>query len=58
MFLWFSDGRYVLKALELKKLHQPLTEEQEAKYEQMKHTGGIIEADIVTEGKAIQEEAG
>lgn len=58
MFLWFSDGRYVLKALELKKLHRPLTEEQEAKYEQMKHTGGIIEADIVTEGKAIQEEAG
>ena len=58
MFLWFSDGRYVLKALELKKLPQPLTEEQEAKYEQMKHTGGIIEADIVTEGKAIQEEAG
>lgn len=58
MFLWFSDGRYVLKALELKKLHQSLTEEQEAKYEQMKHTGGIIEADIVTEGKAIQEEAG
>ena len=58
MYLWFSDSRYVLKALELKKLHQPLTEEQEAKYEQMKHTGGIIEADIVTEGKAIQEEAG
>lgn len=58
MFLWFSDGRYVLKALELKKLHQPLTEEQEARYEQIKHTGGIIEADIVTEGKAIQAEAG
>ena len=57
MFLWFGDGRYVLKALELKQLHQPLTEEQQQKYEQMKHTGGIIEADIVTEGKAIREEA-
>lgn len=57
MFLWFGDGRYVLKALELKKLHQPLTEEQEIKYEQMKHTGGIIEADYVSEGKAIKEEA-
>ena len=57
MFLWFGDGRYVLKALELKKLHQPLTEEQEIKYEQMKHTGGIIEADFVAEGKAIKEEA-
>ena len=57
MFLWFGDGRYVLKALELKQLHQPLTEEQQQKYEQMKHTGGIIEAAIVTEGKAIREEA-
>ena len=57
MFLWFGDGRYVLKALELKQLHQPLTEEQQKKYEQMKHTGGIIEAEIVTEGKAIKEEA-
>ena len=57
MFLWFGDGRYVLKALELKQLHQPLTEEQQQKYEQMKHTGGIIEAEIVTERKAIREEA-
>ena len=57
MFLWFRDGRYVLKALELKQLHQPLTEEQQQKYEQMKHTGGIIEAEIITERKAIKEEA-
>ncbi len=57
MFLWFGDGKYVLKALELKMLHQPLTEEQQAKYEQMKHTGGIIESEFVAEGKAIQEEA-
>ena len=58
MFLLLGEGRYVLKALELKQLHQPLTEEQQKKYEQMKHTGGIIEAEIVTEGKAIKEEAG
>jgi len=58
MFLWFGDGRYVLKALELKQLHQPLTQEQQEKYEQMKKTGGIIEPDIVAEGKAIREEAG
>lgn len=57
MFLWFGDGRYVLKALELKKLHQPLTEEQQEKYEQMKQTGGIIEAEFVTESKAIKQEA-
>lgn len=58
MFLWFGDGRYVLKALELKQLHQPLTPEQQEKYEQMKKTGGIVEPDIVAEGKAIREEAG
>ncbi|MGN0377098.1 MAG: hypothetical protein ACI4ED_05640, partial [Suilimivivens sp.] len=58
MFLWFGDGRYVLKALELKKLHQPLTEEQQEKYDQMKQTGGIIEPELVTERKAIKEEAG
>lgn len=58
IFLWFNVGRYVLKALELKKLHQPLTEEQQKKYEQMKQTDGNIEAEIVTEGKIIREEAG
>lgn len=58
MFLWFGDGKYILKALELKKLHQPLTEEQQKKYEQMKQTGGIIESDFVAESNAIKEEAG
>lgn len=57
MFLWFGDGRYVLKALELKMLHQPLTDEQQEKYEEMKQGGGMIEPEIVTEGKAIKEEA-
>ena len=57
MFLWFGDGRYVLKALELKMLHQPLTDEQQEKYEEMKQSGGMIEPEIVTEGKAIKEEA-
>ncbi len=57
MFLWFSEGKYVLKALELKKLHQPLTQEQQNKYDQIKDNGGISEPEIVSEGKAIQEEA-
>lgn len=57
MFLWFGDGRYVLKALELKMLHQPLTEEQQEKYEQIKNTGGILEPEIVSERNAIQKEA-
>ena len=33
IILWFSEGKYVTKALELKMRHQPLTEEQQAKYD-------------------------
>lgn len=57
MVLWFGDGRYVLKALELKMLHQPLTAEQQEKYDRMKNTGGILEPEIVSERNAIQREA-
>lgn len=32
MFLWFGEGRYVIKALELKKLHEPLNADQQEKY--------------------------
>lgn len=32
LILWFSDGKYVKKAMELKMLHQPLTMTQEANY--------------------------
>ncbi|MCI9005014.1 MAG: hypothetical protein HFH39_07210 [Lachnospiraceae bacterium] len=32
--LWFGDGKYVEKALEMKILHQPLDAEQEKKYRQ------------------------
>lgn len=58
MTLWFGEGRYVLKALELKMLHEPLDEEQQLKYEQMKQTGGFIQSDYVTDQQAIKEEAG
>ncbi len=33
MILWFGEGKYVIKAMELKKLHQPLTPEQQQKYD-------------------------
>lgn len=58
MALWFGEGRYVLKALELKMLHTPLDEEQQIKYEQMKQTGGFIQSDYMTDQQAIKEEAG
>lgn len=32
MIAFFGDGRYVVKALELKMLHEPLTQEQQVKY--------------------------
>ena len=35
LILWFREGRYVKKAMELKMLHQPLTEQQEIWYKQM-----------------------
>lgn len=33
LILWFSEGRYVKKAMELKMLHQPLSETQQKSYE-------------------------
>ena len=33
MFLWFGEGKYVVKALELKALHEPLNENQRTKYD-------------------------
>lgn len=33
LILWFGEGKYVIKAMELKMLHQPLSEEQQARYE-------------------------
>ncbi len=57
MFLWFGEGRYVLKALELKMLHEPLSEEQQVKYEQMKETGGFIESDYAVDQQKMQEKA-
>lgn len=33
LILWFSEGKYVEKAMELKMLYQPLTEEQQKKYD-------------------------
>ena len=33
LILWFGDGKYVIKAMELKMLHQPLTTAQQEKYD-------------------------
>lgn len=33
LILWFGEGKYVVKAMELKMLHQPLNSEQQEKYD-------------------------
>lgn len=44
LVLWFGDGVYVEKALELKMLYQPLTREQEDKYRTFRKLhDGIVE---------------
>ena len=35
LILWFSEGKYVKKAMELKMLHQQLTQDQETLYKRM-----------------------
>ena len=35
LILWFGEGKYVQKAMELKQLHAPLTNEQQVKYYQL-----------------------
>ena len=42
IILWIVDGKYVMKAYELKALHQPLTEQENYKYELLRHAGGQL----------------
>ena len=47
MFLWLGDGNYVMKALELKALHEPLSPEQQDRYIRYKQKhGGYIDRSI------------
>ncbi|MCQ2081393.1 MAG: hypothetical protein MJZ11_07020 [Lachnospiraceae bacterium] len=42
IILWFVDGKYVLKAYELKAIHQPLTEQENYRYEVLRQAGGEL----------------
>lgn len=59
LILWFGDGLYVEKALELKMLYQPLNRAQEDKYRQFKQRkDGIVEVrpeDYLESGEIIKE---
>ena len=58
MFLWFGEGRYVIKALELKALHQPLSEDQQEKYDRWiaGRSAGAVEEDSVVEDLPEEED--
>lgn len=59
LILWFGDGKYVEKGLELKMLYQPLNKMQEDKYRQFKqHKEGIVEVhptDVLESGEIVRE---
>lgn len=46
LILWFGDGPYVMKAMELKMLHAPLTAIQEKKYMLMQSAAKNIPEDV------------
>lgn len=65
LILWFGDGDYVEKSLELKMLYQPLTKQQEDKYRKFRQKReGVVEVrpedelesgEIVTEPMKIKD---
>lgn len=55
MVLWFSDGKYVMKALDLKNRMGKLTGEEKAKYEQQ-FVPNLMTVDEAGEKKERQEE--
>lgn len=57
IILWFSEGKYVTKAMELKMKHMPLTEEQQAKYDgKWDYYNERIKSDEQEEEKTENEE--
>lgn len=58
LILWFGDGEYVEKALDLKRLYQPLTPAQEDKYKQFREEKGMVEISLPqsTERKNVIKE--
>ena len=55
LVLWFSEGKYVLRAMELKKLYKPLTPLQQEKYNAMT-AAPVEEAEENTEEEKVEEE--
>lgn len=55
LILWFGEGKYVIKAMELKMLHEPLTPGQQAKYDHRFAKGEIPEQTRPEGGDSYEE---
>ena len=59
LILWFGEGSYVERALDLKRKYQPLTAAQEEKYHRLRAARGIVDVDVPKKVEAsISEETG
>ncbi len=58
LILWFGDGKYVIKAMELKMLHEPLTPQQQCIYDnRFKRDEEVYESAAGEEAAAMPEAA-
>ncbi len=56
LILWFGDGEYVERALDLKRSFQPLTASQEEKYQSLLSQRGMVEINIPQKGEASADQ--
>lgn len=54
MIVWFGEGEYVTKAMELKMLHQPLSIEQQEKYN---HRNDVKPEETMQESSVLEEQS-
>ena len=55
IILWFADGKYVEKAMELKQLYVPLSENQRIKYEAQKSKKSAVVESIIPEKAELED---
>ncbi|MCD8301193.1 MAG: hypothetical protein LUC41_08540 [Clostridiales bacterium] len=58
LVIWFGDGEYVERALDLKRSFQPLTPSQEEKYQKFHSQKGMVEINIPQKTEPNMLEAG
>ncbi len=58
LILWFGDGEYVERALDLKRSFQPLTPSQEEKYQKFRSQKGMVEINIPQKAETDESVSG